>query len=133
MDNNKKILVIDDDEGIVWVIKKALEPLGYSITSRPRLSSGLKAVQNMPQVVLLDLMLPDGDGLEGLREIRSIHPDAAVIMITAHAKMQSTITAMKEGAYDYLEKPFDIEELKIVIDKVFRDLSLREELKELKK
>ena len=133
MDNNKKILVIDDDEGIVWVIKKALEPLGYSVTSRPRLSSGLKAVQNMPQVILLDLMLPDGDGLAGLREIRSIHPDAAVIMITAHAKMQSTITAMKEGAYDYLEKPFDIEELKIVIDKVFRDLSLREELKELKK
>ncbi|TAN38980.1 MAG: sigma-54-dependent Fis family transcriptional regulator [Nitrospirae bacterium] len=133
MDNNKKILVIDDDEGIVWVIKKALEPLGYSITSRPRLASGLKAVQNMPQVILLDLMLPDGDGLEGLREIRSVHPDAAVIMITAHAKMQSTITAMKEGAYDYLEKPFDIEELKIVVEKVFRDLSLRAELRELKK
>jgi two-component system nitrogen regulation response regulator GlnG len=54
-------------------------------------------------------------------------------MITAHAQMQSTITAMKEGAYDYLEKPFDIEELKIVIEKAFRDFSLREELRELKK
>jgi two-component system nitrogen regulation response regulator GlnG len=130
---DKKILVIDDDESIIWVVKKALEPSGYAITSRTRLASGMKAVQDMPQVILLDLVLPDGDGLEGLREIRSINPDAAVIMITAHAKMQSTVTAMKEGAYDYLEKPFDIEELKIVVEKAFRDIAMREELKELKK
>ncbi len=130
---DKKILIIDDDESIIWVVKKALEPLGYSITSRTKLSSGLRAMQDKPPVVLLDLILPDGDGLEGLREIHSLDPDAIVIMITAHAKMQSTITAMKEGAYDYLEKPFDIEELKIVIEKAFRDFSLREELRELKK
>ena len=129
---NKKILVIDDDESIIWVIKKALEPSGYSVVSRTRLASGLRAIQDR-QVILLDLILPDGNGLEGLREIRSARPDAVVIMITAHAQMQSTITAMKEGAYDYLEKPFDIEELKIVIEKAFRDLSMREELKELKK
>lgn len=131
--NDKKILLIDDDESIIWVIKKALEPSGYSITSRTRLSSGLRAAQDNYPVILLDLVLPDGDGLEGLREIRSLNPDATVIMITAHAKMQSTITAMKEGAYDYLEKPFDIEELKIIVEKAFRDLSLREELKGLKK
>jgi len=130
---DKKILVIDDDESIIWVIKKALEPLGYSITSRTKLSSGLKAAQEKPPVVLLDLILPDGDGLEALREIHSLDPEAIVIMITAHARMQSTITAMKEGAYDYLEKPFDIEELKIVIEKAFRDIALREELRELKK
>jgi two-component system nitrogen regulation response regulator GlnG len=130
---DKKILLIDDDESIIWVIKKSLEPLRYKITSRTKLSSGLKAVQDKPQVILLDLILPDGDGLEGLREIQSINPEAIVIMITAHAKMQSTITAMKEGAYDYLEKPFDIEELRIVVEKAFRDLALRDELKELKK
>ena len=129
---DKKILVVDDDESIIWVIKKALEPSGYSVVSRTRLASGLRAIQDR-QVILLDLILPDGNGLEGLREIRSARPDAVVIMITAHAQMQSTITAMKEGAYDYLEKPFDIEELKIVIEKAFRDLSMREELKELKK
>lgn len=130
---DKKILVIDDDESIIWVIKKALEPLGYRITSRTKLASGLRAVAEEPQVILLDLMLPDGDGLEGLREIRSVNPEAIIIMITANAKMQSTITAMKEGAYDYLEKPFDIEELIIVVGNAFRDISLREELKELKK
>ncbi len=130
---DKKILVIDDDESIIWVIKKALEPLDLGVISRTRLSSGLKAVQEGYQVILLDLILPDGNGLDGLREIRSAHPDAVVIMITAHAQMQSTITAMKEGAYDYLEKPFDIEELKIVVEKAFRDLSLREELRALKR
>ena len=130
---DKNILIIDDDESIIWVIKKALEPSGYKIISRTRLASGLKAVQEKTHLILLDLILPDGDGLEGLREIRSSNPDAVVIMITANARMQSTITAMKEGAYDYLEKPFDIEELKIVVEKAFRDLSIREELKKLKK
>jgi nitrogen regulation protein NR(I) len=130
---DKNILIIDDDESIIWVIKKALEPSGYKITSRTRLASGLKAVQDNTHIVLLDLILPDGDGLDGLSEIRSVNPEAVVIMITANAKMQSTITAMKEGAYDYIEKPFDIDELKIVIENAFRDLSLREELKKLKK
>jgi two-component system nitrogen regulation response regulator GlnG len=130
---DNKILVIDDDESIVWVVKKTLEPLGYSIVSRSRLSSGLRAVREDTGVVLLDLVLPDGDGLEGLREIHAANPRAIVIMITAHARMQNTITAMKEGAYDYLEKPFDIDELKIVVEKAFRDISLREELLELKK
>lgn len=130
---NKKILVIDDDESIIWVIKKALEPDGYNIVSRTKLDSGLRSVRDNPHVILLDLVLPDGDGLEGLKEIRSFNPDAIVIMITAHARMQSTITAMKEGAYDYLEKPFDIEELRIVVERAFRDLAIREELKELKK
>ena len=130
---DKNILVIDDDESITWVIKKALEPSGYKITSRTKLASGIKAVHDKTHIILLDLILPDGDGLEGLREIRSINPDTVVIMITANAKMQSTITAMKEGAYDYIEKPFDIEELKIVVENAFRDLSLREELKKFKK
>ncbi|PKL52572.1 MAG: two-component system response regulator [Nitrospira bacterium HGW-Nitrospira-1] len=130
---DKNILVIDDDESIIWVIKKALEPSGYKITSRTKLASGLKAVQENTHIALLDIILPDGDGLDGLREIRASNPNTIVIMITANAGMQSTITAMKEGAYDYLEKPFDVEELKIVIEKAFRELSLREELKKLKK
>lgn len=128
----KEVLIIDDDESISWVIVKALEPLGYKITSYTRLNPGLKAVKDDHQVVLLDLMLPDGNGLDGLRQIKATRPDTTVIMITAHGKMESTIDAMKEGAYDYIEKPFDIEELKIVVDRAFKDISLREELKELK-
>lgn len=129
----KKILIIDDDESIIWVIKKALEPMGYIVSAKTQLSKGIKAVSELYPVILLDLLLPDGSGIDGLRRIREIDPDAIVIMITAHARMESTITAMKEGAFDYLEKPFDIEELKIVVEKAFRDRELRDELRELKK
>ncbi len=129
---NKEILIIDDDESIAWVVEKALEQLGYKVVSHTRLATGLKAAKEDSQLILLDLMLPDGNGLDGLREIKASNPDATVIMITAHGRMESTIEAMKEGAYDYLEKPFDIEELKIVVEKAFKDMELREELKRLK-
>ncbi|MCK7471075.1 MAG: response regulator [Desulfomicrobium escambiense] len=91
------------------------------------------ALRSVHQVklILLDLILPDGNGIEALKEIRSLNPDALVI-ITAHGRMESAIDAMKEGAYDYLEKPFDIEELKIVVEKAFGDISLREELHSLR-
>ncbi len=129
---DKEVLIIDDDESITWVVQKALEPIGYKVVSHTKLSSGLKAVKEDSQLILLDLILPDGNGLDGLRDIKSSNPDATVIMITAHGKMESTIEAMKEGAYDYIEKPFDIDELKIVVEKAFKDMSLREELKRLK-
>lgn len=128
----KEVLIIDDDEAITWVVRKALEPLGYKLLSRPKLSSGLRAVKGGFQLVLLDIVLPDGNGLEALKEIRSSYPDAIVIMITAHGKMESTVEAMKEGAYDYIEKPFDIEELKIIVEKAFRDMAVREELNNLR-
>ena len=128
----KEVLIIDDDEAITWVVKKALEPLGYKVVTRPRLSSGLKAVKGGLQLVLLDIVLPDGNGLEALREIRSSFPDVMVIMITAHGRMESTVEAMREGAYDYIEKPFDVEELKMNVEKAFRDMAVREELSNLR-
>lgn len=127
----KEILIIDDDESITWVVKKALEPSGYKVMSRPRLLSGLRAVKG-GQLILLDIVLPDGSGLEALKDIRASYPDSIVIMITAHGRMESTIEAMKEGAYDYIEKPFDVEELKIIVEKAFRDMDMRDELNKLR-
>lgn len=129
---NKEVLIIDDDESIFWVVQKALEPIGYKVVSHTKLSSGLKAVKNTSQIILLDLILPDGNSLDGLRDIKSSNPDATVIMITSHGKMETTIEAIKGGAYAYIEKPFYIEELKIVVEKAFKDMSLRGELKRLK-
>ncbi|MCL5024475.1 MAG: sigma-54 dependent transcriptional regulator [Nitrospirae bacterium] len=131
-DIEKEVLIIDDDDAITWVVKKALEPLGCTVLSRPKLSAGLKAVKGGSQLILLDIVLPDGNGLEGLKEIRTSYPDAIVIMITAHGRMESTVEAMKRGAYDYIEKPFDIEELKIVVEKAFKDMAVREELDTLR-
>jgi two-component system nitrogen regulation response regulator GlnG len=127
----KKILVIDDDESIQWVIKKALEPLGYEIESKNSIKEAEKLIDKY-NLFLLDLMLPDGSGLDLLKKIRESYPDSIVIIITAHGKMESAINAMKEGAYDYIEKPFDIEELKILIQRAYKDLSIREELLRLR-
>ncbi|MDI6727965.1 MAG: sigma-54 dependent transcriptional regulator [Thermodesulfovibrionales bacterium] len=128
---SRKILVIDDDESVIWVIRKSLEPLGYEIEAKTNIRSGIKVIDKF-KLILLDLMLPDGSGMDALKEIRVFNPDALVIMVTAHGRMESAIDAMKEGAYDYLEKPFDIEELKITVEKAFRDISMREELLKLR-
>ena len=127
----KKILVIDDDESVAWVIGKALEPLGCEITLKHSIKTGLKALDNF-NLIILDLVLPDGNGIDALQEIKVFNPNALVIIVTAHGKMESAVNAMKEGAYDYLEKPFDIDELKIVVVKAFRDLAIREELLKLR-
>lgn len=128
---DKKILVIDDDESVTWVIRKALEPLGYEVEEKGTLKSGLEVIEKY-KLILLDLILPDGNGIDALMDIRVFNPDALVIIITAHGRMESVINAMKEGAYDYIEKPFDIEELKIVVERAFKDIFIREELLSLR-
>jgi two-component system, NtrC family, nitrogen regulation response regulator GlnG len=128
---NKRILVIDDDESIAWVISKALEPLGCEIKVKHTIKEGLRELDNY-KLILLDLVLPDGNGIDALQEIRVFNPNALVIIITAHGKMESAVSAMKEGAYDYLEKPFDIDELKIIVEKAFREIAIREELLSLR-
>ncbi len=127
----KKLLIIDDDESVLWVIRKVLEPIGYEIESKSTIKAGIKLVDNF-KLILLDLKLPDGNGIDALRDIKVFNPDALVIIVTAHGKMESAIDAMKEGAYDYLEKPFDIEELKIVVERAYRDIEMREELSKLR-
>ncbi len=128
---DKKILVIDDDKSITWVIRKALEPLGYDVEERNTLKSGMEIIEKF-KLILLDLVLPDGNGIDALMDIKVFNPDALIIIITAHGRMESVINAMKEGAYDYIEKPFDIEELKILIEKAFKDILIREELLSLR-
>lgn len=128
---DRKILVIDDDESVSWVIRKALEPLGYEIETRGTIKSGLKESEKY-QLILLDLILPDGNGIDAIMDIRVFNPDALIIIITAHGRMESVINAMKEGAYDYIEKPFDIEELKLVVERAFKDIAIGEELKNLR-
>jgi two-component system nitrogen regulation response regulator GlnG len=128
---DKRILVVDDDEGVAWVIRKTLEPLGYEVVVKTTIRAGLKALDRF-NLILLDLILPDGNGIEALQEIRVFNPNALVIIVTAHGRMESAVDAMKEGAYDYLEKPFDIDELKIVVEKAFRDILMREELLNLR-
>src|SRR5438309_7331302 len=84
-------------------------------------------MKDPPDVVLCDLMLPDGSGIDLLREMKAHAPSVAVIMITAHTSPKSAVDALKAGALDYVAKPFDIEELKIVVRKAVERKELEDE------
>ncbi len=128
---SKRLLVIGNDESVIRIIREALEPLGYRIETRDNIRSGIK-IADKYKVMFLDLMLPDGNGIDAVKEMKVFNPDSLVIVITSRGRRESAMDAMKEGAYDYLEKPLDKEELKIAADKAFRDLAMREELLKLR-
>jgi two-component system nitrogen regulation response regulator GlnG len=113
-----KILVIDDEEYIGWVIKKAFENTDNEISLSMTGNDGLIKVQKQSyDIVFLDLRLPDIDGMDLLLELKKVQSDLAVIIITAHGSIDSAIESMKRGAYDYITKPFDVDELIIQAEK----------------
>ena len=122
------ILVVDDELGM----RKYLEKLLIENDFRVKLAHhGEAALQEMrkelPDLVLVDLKMPKMDGLELLREIKSRFPEVIVIIMTAYGTMESAIKAMKLGAYDYISKPFDIDQILLVINKALEKKRLREE------
>ncbi|MCL6447730.1 MAG: sigma-54 dependent transcriptional regulator [Armatimonadetes bacterium] len=111
-----KILIIDDEKHLCWALEKAMRQEGYQALSATSGKKGLELIkEESPSLVILDLKMPEMDGLEVLRKAREILPGLPVIMLTAHGTIETAIEAMKIGAVDYLTKPFDLEELKIVI------------------
>ena len=108
-----RILVVDDEETILFVICRVLESHGYEVLAATSAEKGLELLASGPvEVALLDLVLPGQSGLEMLRTIKQQHRDTEVIMMTSHASIDTAVLAMREGAYDYLHKPFeDIDEV----------------------
>lgn len=110
------VLIIDDEESMRWIIAKALEKENYSTLTAASGREGLTRFSaSSPDLVLLDLRMPDMDGVEVLKTIKKEQPQVPVIMITAHGTVETAIEAMKAGAADYISKPFDMEELKLII------------------
>ena len=108
-----RILVVDDEETILFVICRVLESHGYEVLAAGTAEKGLAHLATGPvDIALLDLVLPGQSGLDLLRTIKQQHPDTEVIMMTSHASIDTAVQAMREGAYDYLHKPFeDIDEV----------------------
>lgn len=111
-----KILVVDDEADALYSFRRIFERSDYVIieaqTGREAIE---KARSESPDVILLDLRMPGMDGLAALREIRALDPRTPVILVTAYASTQSTIEAMKAGAFDYVIKPFDVENIRSVV------------------
>jgi len=128
MNTPRTIHVIDDEPIILEVLDQLLTSEGYEVESS---SSGEEALQKYEtrtfDLVLLDLMMPGMSGLDVLRALQRIHPEALVIIITAYASVESAIEAMKIGAFDYVQKPFKHEELLLTIARALEHKSLRDE------
>lgn len=124
-----KILVIDDDKSISESLELYLSEEGYEIITANTGTEGLnKALQMSPDIVILDIRLPDIDGFTVLEDLKEDNEDAKVIMITAHHDMETTIRAMKEGAFDYIHKPINIDELDIAIQKAVKTIEMEKKI-----
>ncbi len=130
MDLTKTILIIDDEENIRKYLGHSLTKDGFDVSTAQYGKEGLNLlIQKHIDVVLLDLNLPDINGLEVLKELKRIDVQSVIIIITAYGDISSAVEAIKLGAYDYLTKPFDMEDIKIVINKALKILGLEDRIR----
>jgi len=127
-----KILVIDDDRSIRETLELYLTEEGYAVVTAQNGTDGLNQfVAHSPDVVILDIRLPDVDGFYILDDLRKEDENVKVIMITAHHDMESTINAMKAGAFDYIHKPINVDELDLAIGKAVRSQEMEKRIEGL--
>ncbi|MEL6792094.1 MAG: response regulator, partial [Pseudomonadota bacterium] len=106
------LLLVEDTLTLAHVYQAALEAAGYRVECVHLAKEARRAHRGAQgRIVLLDLLLPDGDGLDLLKEMRAADPDGRIIVVTSHASVNSAVTAMRDGAFDFLMKPFDDQRL----------------------
>ncbi|MFO7812275.1 MAG: sigma-54 dependent transcriptional regulator, partial [Pelovirga sp.] len=128
-----RILVADDEESIRWVLSKALKKQGYDVEVAEDGHQARKMVQERRyDLAILDIKMPGTNGLDVLKFIREEHPATLVVIMTAEATMEHAVSAMKNGAYDYLTKPFDLSALDAIIFKATKAAEVTEQIDQLK-
>ncbi|MBM4307310.1 MAG: diguanylate cyclase [Deltaproteobacteria bacterium] len=129
--NKSKVLIVDDVPDTREIIQKLLRYEGYDVITASTGEEGLsKAEEEKPDIILMDINLPGIDGTEALRRIRAINPIQCVIMLTAYATVENAIQALKEGASDFIKKPFENEHLVHVVNQTLeKHLTLKEKEK----
>lgn len=124
----RKVLIISSDDGVSSSVKAGLEPLGYSVAAKARLSSGIRALRDDRTLVLLELSVNGADPLGALKELKSYHPDSFVITIRENGNSPSFSDSVKEGAYCQLESPPDAGALRTTVRRAFDEMAIRGEL-----
>jgi len=128
----KKILVVDDEENIRQILKEYLNEFGYEVACAVNGQEALQIYKNGRfDVILSDLVMRPMDGLELLGEIKKVDPDAIFIMITGYPSIESALEAIKKGARDYITKPFNIDEIRLKMERVLLEQSLQGRLKNI--
>jgi len=129
----KRILVVDDDESLRWVTQAQLQQSGYDVNAAANGDLALKMIQQIPpDLVITDLKMPGMSGLDLLRKIRANYPEILVIMATAFGTVENAVEAMKAGAYDYVMKPVNMDELRLIVSRGLEHLDLQEEVRVLR-
>jgi len=133
MENKGRILIVEDEKSMREVLKILLEDEGYEIISASDGQDGIKRIEeDIFDIVITDIKMPGAGGFEVLKKVKEISPTSIVIMITAFGTIESTIEAMKLGAYDYIHKPFKIDEIRLIINKAVEKKRLSEEISVLR-
>ncbi|MGH6954663.1 MAG: sigma-54-dependent transcriptional regulator [Alphaproteobacteria bacterium] len=126
-------MIADDEDSLRWVLEKGLRTAGYEVTSVKDGEAALRAFQAESfDLVFLDIRMPGVDGLTALGRLREARPDAHVVVMTAHGTMETAIQAMQRGAYDYLAKPFDLDEVLLLAERALAAGRLTQEVARLK-
>jgi len=128
-----KILVVDDEHLIRWSLEQNLKKQGYEVVTAGDGEEALRQVrEEQPDLVLLDIQMPGISGIEALEKIKEHDEDIVVIMVTAHGGLETAVNAMRLGAYDYVSKPFNLDELAIIIRKALENTDLKIEVARLR-
>src|SRR5438094_3826476 len=133
MSDNHRILIVDDERPILLTLEALLGRYGYQVETAATAAVGLKLLKTKPPaLVLLDLQLPDAEGLQMLDQIKSEFPDTPVVILTAHDSLNNAIESIKRGAYHFISKPYAPEELLSLVEKALEKQSLLRETAELR-
>jgi len=126
------VLIVDDEELVRWSLRERLRKDGYTVLESGTVASAIEKLTPAVDLVLLDQRLPDGDGLTLLRQIKESSPDTLVILMTAFSTVENAVAAMKHGAYHYLNKPFNLDDVSVVVEKALETSRLRREVRMLR-
>jgi len=128
------LLIVDDDEAMRDTLSDVLKKKGYEVSVASSGNDALLAIRkNIVDLIVLDMRLPDLDGIEVLKRVKEFDTEILVIMMTAYSDVQTAVSAMKSGAYHYINKPFELEELKLLIEKGLETKSLINEVRRLRR
>ena len=128
-----KLLVVDDEHLIRWSLEQNLKKQGYEVVTAGSGEDALRLVrEEQPDLVLLDIQLPGISGIDVLEKIKDHDDDIIVIMVTANSGLENAVNTMRLGAYDYISKPFNLDELSIVIKKALEASDLKQEVVRLR-